>query len=85
MQESFSSEHSSELFCDTFEHFLDSSAVADKGDRHLKSLGRNIAYAGLDVVGNPFHEVAGVLVLHIQHLFVDFLGGHSSSEGGSRG
>jgi hypothetical protein len=35
MQESFSSEHSSELFSNSFEHFLDSGGVSDKGDSHF--------------------------------------------------
>jgi len=40
----------------------------------------NITDRGLDVVWDPFYEVAGVLVLDVEHLLVDFLGGHSSSE-----
>jgi hypothetical protein len=32
MEESLSSEHSSELFGDSFEHFLDSSRVTDESN-----------------------------------------------------
>merc|ERR1712119_164297 len=80
MQESLSSEHSSELFGNTLEHLLDSGGVSDESDGHLQSLWWDITDGGLDVVWNPFNEVRRVLVLDVQHLFIDFLGGHSSSE-----
>jgi len=80
MQEGLSSEHSSELFTDSLEHLLDGSGVTNEGHRHLESLGRDVTDGGLDVVGDPFHEVRAVLVLDVQHLFIDFLGGHSTSE-----
>jgi len=35
MQESFSSEHSSELFGNSFEHFLDGGTVSDESDGHF--------------------------------------------------
>jgi len=80
MEESLPSEHSSELFTDTFEELLDGSAVTDEGSRHLKTAGRDVTDGGLHVVGDPFNEVAGVLVLYVEHLFVNFLHGHTSSE-----
>jgi hypothetical protein len=80
MEESLSSEHSSELFSDSLEHFLDSSGVTDESNSHLQTLRGNITDGGLDVVGDPFNEVRRVLVLDVEHLFIDFLGGHSSSE-----
>ena len=80
MEESLSSEHDSELLSDSLEHFLDSSGVSDEGNRHLQSLGRNIANSGFDVVRDPFDEVGVILALDIKHLLVNFLGGHSSSE-----
>ena len=85
MEESLSSEHGSELFGDTLEHFLDSGGVTQEGDGHLQTLGGDVANGGLDVVGDPFNEVGRVLVLDVEHLFINFLGGHSSSEksGGS--
>ena len=82
VQEGLSSEHGSELFGDSLEHFLDGSAVTDEGDRHLETSWRNITNRGLDVVWNPLDEVRRVLVLDVEHLLVDFLGGHSSSEHG---
>ena len=85
MEESLSSEHGSELFSHTLEHFLDSSGVTQESNGHLQTLGGNVANGGLDVVGDPFNEVGRVLVLDVEHLFINFLGGHSSSEksGGS--
>jgi hypothetical protein len=80
VEESLSSEHSSELFRNSLEQFLDGSGVTNESDRHLQSLGRNVADRGFDVVGDPFNEVGRVLVLNVEHLFVDFFGGHSTSE-----
>jgi len=80
MEESLSSEHSSELFSNSLEHFLDSSGVTDESNSHLKTLWWDITDGTLDVVGDPFNEVRTVLVLDVQHLFIDFLTGHSSSE-----
>jgi hypothetical protein len=74
VEESFSSEHSGELFGDTLEHFLDGGGVTEEGDGHLESLGGDVADGRLDVVGDPLHEVGGVLVLDVEHLFVDFFG-----------
>jgi hypothetical protein len=86
MEESFSSEHSSELFSDSLEHFLDSGGVTQESDGHLQTFGGDITNGRFDVVGDPFNEVRRVLVLNVQHLFIDFFGGHSSSEksGGSQ-
>ena len=85
MEESLSSEHNSELLAYSLEELLDGGAVSDKGGRHLETSGRNVTDGGLDVVGNPFNEVAAVLVLYVQHLLIDFLHGHSSSEHGGDG
>ena len=74
MQESLSSEHSGELFSNSFEHLLDGSGVSDEGHGHLESLRGDVADGGLDVVGDPFNEVRRVLVLNVKHLFIDFLG-----------
>jgi len=42
VEESFSSEHSGELFSDTFEHFLDSGGVTEEGNGHLQTFWWNI-------------------------------------------
>jgi hypothetical protein len=57
MEESLSSEHSSELFGDSLEHLLDGSGVTNESDRHLESLWWDIANSGFDVVWNPFNEI----------------------------
>ena len=82
MQEGLATEHGSELLGHTFEQLLDGSGVTNEGDGHLETLGRNIADGRLDVVGDPLHEVRGVLVLDVEHLLIDFLGGHASTEHG---
>jgi len=85
MEEGLSSEHSSELLTNSLEHLLDGGGVSEEGNGHLESLWWDIADSGLDVVGDPLDEVGGVLVLDIEHLLIDFLGGHSSSEHGRGG
>jgi hypothetical protein len=64
---------------------LDGGGVSEEGDSHLESLGGDITNGGFDVIGDPFNEVRRVLVLDVQHLFIDFFGGHSSSEKGRGG
>ena len=85
MEEGLSAEHGSELFSNSLEHFLDGGRVSEEGNGHLESLWWDIANTGFDVVGNPLNEVTGVLVLDVEHLFVNFLGGHTSSEEGGGG
>ena len=80
MQESLPSEHSGELLRYSLEQFLDSGGVTDEGSCHLQTTGRDITHCSLHVVRDPFDEVAAVLVLDIQHLFVDLLHGHSATE-----
>ena len=82
VEEGLSSEHGGELLSDTLEHLLDGSGVSEEGDGHLESLGGDIANGGLDVVGDPLNEVRRVLVLDVEHLLIDLLGGHTSSEEG---
>merc|ERR1712038_1607543 len=83
MQESLATEHSSELLGDTLEELLDGCAVANEGGRHLETTWWDVTDSGLDVVGDPFNEVAAVLVLDVEHLLVDLLHGHASTEHGS--
>jgi len=85
VKESLSSEHSGELFADPLEELLDGSAVSDEGGGHLETSGRNVTDGGLDVVGDPFDEVAAVLVLYVQHLLINLLHGHAATEHGGNG
>ena len=80
MEESLSSEHGSELLTNSLEHLLDGGGVTEEGNGHLESLWWDIANSRLDVVWDPLNEVRGVLVLDVEHLLVNLLGGHSSSE-----
>ena len=85
MEEGLSSEHSGELFTNSLEHLLDGGGVTKEGNGHLESLWWDIANSRFDVVWDPFNEIRGVLVLDVEHLFVDFFSGHSSSEHGGGG
>ena len=85
MQESLATEHGSELLRDALEQFLDGGGVADEGGGHLQAAGRDVAHGGLDVVGDPFHEVAAVLVLHVLDLLLHLLHGHAAAEYGGDG
>jgi len=85
MQESLATEHGSELLRDSLEQLLDGRRVADEGGRHLQSSGRDVADGRFDVVGDPFNEVGRVLVLNVEHLLVNFLGGHAATEHGGGG
>ena len=80
MKKRFAAEHTSEIFSDTLEHFLDGGGVTQEGHGHLQTLRRDIAYTRFDVVGDPFDEIRGVLVLDVEHLLINLFGGHSSSE-----
>ena len=85
MEEGLSSEHSSELLTNSLEHLLDGGGVTEEGNGHLESLWWDIANGGFDVVWDPFNEVRRVLVLDVEHLLVNLLGGHSTSEHGGGG
>merc|ERR1719265_2473007 len=80
VQESLTAEHGSEVLGHALEHLLNGSTVTGESDRHFETLWRNVADAGLDVVRNPLDEVGGVLVLHVEHLLVSLLGGHTATE-----
>merc|ERR1719399_307267 len=85
VEEGLAAEHGGELLTNSLEHLLDGSGVAEEGHGHLETLGGDIADGGLDVVGDPFNEVGGVLVLNVEHLLVDLLGGHAATEEGGGG
>jgi len=84
VQEGLPAEHGGELLADAAEHLLDGGGVADEGGGHLEARGRDVTHGGLDVVGDPLHEVGGVLVLHVEHLLVHLLGAHLAAEHGGR-
>jgi len=83
MEESLAPEHSGELLRDPLEELLDGGGVTDEGRSHLETTWRNITHGSLDVVGDPLHEVAAVLVLDVEHLLVHLLHGHTATEHGS--
>lgn len=85
VEESLALEHCRELLGNTLEQLLDSGGVADEGDSHLETTGRNVALSGKDIVGDPFNEVSRVFALDVLHLLLDLLHGNLSSEDGSDG
>merc|ERR1712073_123799 len=85
VEEGLAAEHGGELLTNTLEHLLDGSGVTEEGNSHLEALRRDIADGRLDVVGDPLNEVRGVLVLDVEHLLVDLLGGHAATEDGGGG
>jgi len=85
VEEGLAAEHAGELLSNALEHLLDASVVTDEGHGHLQTLGRDVTDGGLNVVGDPLDEVGRVLVLDVEHLLIDFLGGHTSSEDGGGG
>ena len=73
-----------ELLGHALHHLLHAGGVADEADRHLEALGRDVADRALEVVRDPLDEVRRVLVLDVEHLLVDLLGGHAATEEGAR-
>ena len=85
MKESLSAKHSGELLGYPLEELLDGGGVTHKSGGHLETSGRDVADGRLNIVGNPLHEIGGVLVLDVEHLLVDLLHGHPTAEhGGNR-
>ncbi|KFO56362.1 hypothetical protein N302_08994, partial [Corvus brachyrhynchos] len=82
VEEGLSPEHGRKLLRDPFEELLDGSAVANEGGGHLEATGRYVTHCHLDIVRDPLHEVAAVLVLDGQHLLVNLLHGHGAAEDG---
>merc|ERR1712048_921494 len=85
VEEGLSSEHTSEILGNTLEHFLNSGGVTQETDSHLQTLRRDITDGRFDVIWDPFNEVGTVFVLNVQHLFINFLGGHTSTEQSASG
>ena len=85
MQESFPSEHGSKLFANTLEQFLDGSGISNEGGGHFQASGRDVTNGSLNIIGDPFDKVGAVLVLDVQHLFINLLHRHAASEDGGNG
>ena len=76
VEEGLAAEHDGELLGDALPGLLDGGGVADEDRGQLHALGGDVADGGLEVVGDPLDEVRGVLVVDLEHLVVDLLGGH---------
>ena len=66
-------------------YFSFAQKLTDEGGRHLQATWWNVAHGCLHVVRDPFDEVRRVLVLHVQHLLVDLLHRHATTEDRSDG
>ena len=71
MEEGLTPEHGRKLLRDPLEQLLNGGRVPDERGRHLEAAWRDVADRRLHVVRDPLDEVATVLVLDVQHLFVD--------------
>merc|ERR1719214_298192 len=80
MEERLAAEHCSEKFCHALKHFLDCSGVPQESYCHLQALWWDVADSCLDVVRDPLNKVGAVLVLHVEHLLINLLGGHAATE-----
>mmetsp|Transcript_8105 Transcript_8105/g.16916 ORF Transcript_8105/g.16916 Transcript_8105/m.16916 type:complete len:209 (+) Transcript_8105:1636-2262(+) len=80
MKESLTTEHDCKLVSNTLPSFLDGGGVTNEDRRHLETDRRSVTDGRLEVVWNPFDKVGGVLVDHGEHLVVDFLTGHLTTE-----
>merc|ERR1719460_654622 len=85
VEEGLAAEHASELLGDTLPQLLDGGGVAKEHGGHLETLGGDVTDGRLDVVGDPLDEVARVLVLDVEHLLINLLGGHAATEEGGAG
>merc|ERR1712228_469214 len=70
VQEGLAAEHRRELLGDALKHVLNGRGVPDEGRRHLESFGRDVADRRFDVIRDPLHKVAAVLILDAEHLLV---------------
>merc|ERR1711898_68979 len=82
VKEGLATEHAGELLGNALPGLLDGGGVTDEDGGHLQALWWDVTDGGLDVVRNPLDEVRGVLVLDVEHLLVDLLGGHAATEEG---
>jgi hypothetical protein len=57
MEESLSSEHSSKLFSNSLEHFLDSGRVTNECNGHFKTFWWDITDGGFDVIWDPLNKI----------------------------
>lgn len=73
MKKSFAPEHGSELFRDAFKELLNRRRVTDESGCHFQPPRWNITDGCLDIIRNPVHEEAAVLILNIHHLLINFL------------
>ncbi|KAK1280036.1 hypothetical protein QJS04_geneDACA011627 [Acorus gramineus] len=80
MQESLPPKHRRELLAHPPEHLLYRRRVPDERRRHRQPPRGDVAHARLHVVGDPLHEVGGVLVLDVDHLLIDLFCAHLATE-----
>ncbi|KFO97397.1 hypothetical protein N300_05296, partial [Calypte anna] len=82
VEEGLSLEHGRKLLRDPFEELLNGSTVANERGSHLEATRRYVTHCHLDIVWDPLHKVTAVLVLDGQHLLIDLLHRHGTTEDG---
>mmetsp|Transcript_6783 Transcript_6783/g.6461 ORF Transcript_6783/g.6461 Transcript_6783/m.6461 type:complete len:209 (-) Transcript_6783:330-956(-) len=82
---SLSAEHKSKLISDTLPCLLDGGRVTNENTGHLESWRWDVTDGCLKVIRDPLNKVRRVLVHHAQHLVINFLRGHVSTEHHSTG
>mmetsp|Transcript_33930 Transcript_33930/g.39898 ORF Transcript_33930/g.39898 Transcript_33930/m.39898 type:complete len:209 (-) Transcript_33930:614-1240(-) len=80
MKECLTTEHGCELFSYALPYFLDSSGVSYECGGHLETLWWDVTDCCLHVVRDPFNEVRRILVNYVEHLLINLLGGHATTE-----
>jgi len=75
VKEGLATEHHGELLGNALPCLLDGGGITNKDGAHLHAHGGDVTDGRLEVVGDPLNKVAGVLVVHLDHLIVDLLGG----------
>lgn len=66
------------------EELLHGHAIPSEGDCYLQATGWDVADSCLDIVGDPFHNIAAILALCIERLLISLLHGHLPVKDNSR-
>lgn len=85
MQKRLAPKHGRKLLRNAFEQLLNGRRIANECAGHFQSSRWDIANGRLTIVRDPLDEVAGILVLYVQHLFVHLFHGHSAAKNSRHG
>lgn len=80
MQEGLPLEHKGKLCGNAFKDLVDDCAVSEERAGYGQTLRWDVAHRGFDVVRDPIDKVGTIFVLDVQHLVLDFLHRHLTTE-----